>query len=174
MERLKARLVIREDIQKEGTDFSETYSPLVKMTTIRCLLTIAVKQGRNISQLDVNNAFLHGKIDEEDFIKFPIGMQSLSSQHVCKLKKSLYGLRQASRQWYSKFAEALNFKGFCSSLNDYSLFFKKSRTNISILAVYVDDIILTGNNEAELVQLKSSCIQNLSLKIWEFTLFSRT
>lgn len=97
-------------------------------------------------------------------MKFPIGMQSPSSQHVCKLKKSLYGLRQASRQWYSKLAEALNSKGFCSSLNDYSLFFKKSETNISILAVYVDDIILTGNNEAELVQLKEFLHSEFKLK----------
>jgi len=97
-------------------------------------------------------------------MKFPIGMQSPSSQHVCKLKKSLYGLRQASRQWYSKLAEALNSKGFCSSLNDYSLFFKKSETNISILAVYVDDIILTGNNEAELVQLREFLYSEFKLK----------
>lgn len=107
---------------------------------------------------------MHGEIDEEVFIKFPTEMQSPSPQYVCKVKKSLYGLRRASRQCYSKLAEALNSKGFCSSLNDYSLFFKRSRSNISILAVYVDDIILTGNNQAELLQLKEFLHSEFKLK----------
>lgn len=87
-------------------------------------------------------------------MKFPAGIQSPSPNHVCQLKKSLYGLRQASHQWYARLTAALKFKGFTSSLNYYSLFFKNSEDSISIVAVYVNDIILTGNNVEEFFQLK--------------------
>lgn len=78
-----------------------------------------------------------------------------SPTHVCKLTKSLYGLRQTSRQWFAKLTSALNYKGFNSSLNDHSLFIKKDRVSISIVVVYVDDIVLTRNNTAELTELKT-------------------
>nr|XP_009776893.1 PREDICTED: uncharacterized protein LOC104226561 [Nicotiana sylvestris] len=116
VERYKARLVIRGDTQVE----------------------------------DVNNAFLHGDLDEEVYMKLPHGLSvsgcSSSAPPVRKLQKSLYGLRQASRQWYVKLSQALCSKDFSPSVNDYSLFVKGSPGSLTILAVYVDDIILTGDN----------------------------
>ncbi|XP_019230181.1 PREDICTED: uncharacterized protein LOC109211137 [Nicotiana attenuata] len=117
-------------------------------------LTLAVKRGWTVFELDVNNTFLHGDLSEEVYMKVPPGLDiSFSSSSlplVCRLKKSLYGLRQ----WFSKLSEALLSRGYISSLNDYSLFPKSTSNSLVVLAVYVDEILLAGDDVSELNSLK--------------------
>ncbi|KAF3637033.1 hypothetical protein FXO38_23894 [Capsicum annuum] len=154
IKRLKAMQVIRGDIQKERIDLNETFSPVFKITTIRCLIAIAANKQWEIFQFDVNNAFLQGDLQEEVYIKFPAEVYPPSPNMFCRLKKSLYGLKQASRKWYARLAGALNYKGFTASLNIYSLFFKKEGDSITIFAVYVDDVLITGDAHREIANLK--------------------
>lgn len=87
-------------------------------------------------------------------MRAPPGLQVPSQSHICKLRKSLYGLKQASRQWYEKLSIALKSRGFSHSLNDNSLFLNNVDNSIVIIAVYVDDILVTGDNEQEIHFLK--------------------
>ncbi|XP_075101686.1 uncharacterized protein LOC142177120 [Nicotiana tabacum] len=128
------------------------------------LVVRAVKRNWPLFQLDVNNTFLHGDLDEEVFMKLPPGLSvstassasaSASTHLVCKLKNSLYGLRQASRQWYAKLSQSLSSRGYVHSFNDYSLFTKGSGDALVLLVVYVDDIIITRIDLCDIDAVKS-------------------
>ncbi|GJW11243.1 ribonuclease H-like domain-containing protein [Tanacetum coccineum] len=153
IDRYKARLVARGFGQKEGIDYEETFSPVVKMVTVRCLLNIVVCMSWPVFQLDVNTAFLYGDLEKVVYMKPPEGYFP-SDNKVCRLKKSLYGLKQALRQLNAKLTSTLIENGFSQSKSDYSLYTKSDKGVFLALLVYVDDIIITGNSISEIEKFK--------------------
>jgi histone deacetylase 1/2 len=124
VDRYKARLVAKGFKQQYGIDYEETFSPVVKAATIRFVLSIAVSKGWSLRQLDVQNAFLHGLLEEEVYMQQPPGYADLAHPtYVCKLDKALYGLKQAPRAWYARLCQRLESLGFVASKADTSLFF---------------------------------------------------
>ena len=143
LERYRAKLVAKGFHQKHGIDFQETFSSVVRFTTVRCLIALAVSRHWPLFQLDFNNNFLHSDLYEDVYMQIPNGL-NCPPHLVCKIKKSLYGLKQASRQWFSKLTTELFTQGYTQSKNDFSVFTKRTDTSITILVVYVDDIIIMG------------------------------
>ncbi|KAJ4751619.1 Retroelement pol polyprotein-like [Rhynchospora pubera] len=154
VERYKARLVDLGNKQVEGIDYTETFAPVAKMVSVRAFLAVAAIKGWALHQMDVQNAFLHGDLHEEVYMWLPQGFTHTHPGKVCRLKKSIYGLRQAPRMWFSKLATALEVYGFVQSRADYSLFtWRKGNAFLAIL-VYVDDLVIAGNSESTIGAFK--------------------
>ncbi|KAJ0838106.1 putative RNA-directed DNA polymerase [Helianthus annuus] len=164
IERYKARLGAKGFTQTEGVDYHDTFAPVAKLVTVKTLLAVAVKRDWIIHQLDVNNAFLHGDLEEEVYMKIPQGFSKENETRVCRLRKSLYGLKQASRNWYQKFTSALLTLGYHQSKADHSLFTYKTKDTFVVALIYVDDVIIVGNNSTKIQQTKLSLNEQFSIK----------
>ncbi|KAJ0434593.1 putative RNA-directed DNA polymerase [Helianthus annuus] len=148
VDRYKARLVAHGFSQQFGVDYEETFSSVAKLTTIRVVLAVAASKGWSLKQMDVCNAFLYGDLDHTIHMEQPKGFESKEHpNYVCKLRKAIYGLKQSPRAWYGKMGEFLQHNGFVVSQSDASLFVKSSGTKVIIVLVYVDDLIIMGNDE---------------------------
>jgi len=153
--RFKARLVVKGFQQKKGIDYSEIFSPVVKLTTIRVVLGIVAAENLHLEQLDVKTAFLHGELEEDIYMQQLEGFAIQGKENqVCKLKKSLYGLKQAPRQWYKKFDNFMCSSGYTRCQADHCCYVKHFDNSYIILLLYVDDMLIAGSSIEEIDKLK--------------------
>ncbi|GJS20522.1 retrotransposon protein, putative, ty1-copia subclass [Tanacetum coccineum] len=152
----KARLVTKGFTQTYGVDYEETFSPVVDIRAIRILIAIAAYYDYEIWQMDVKTAFLNGHLAEEVYMEQPEGFVNLKYlNHVCKLKRSIYGFKQASRQWNKRFDDEIKKFDFAQNPDEPCVYQKASGSYVVILILYVDDILLMGNNIPMLQDVKS-------------------
>ena len=167
IDKYKARYVAKGFAQVEGLDFSDTYAPTCKPETFRILLAIAAQKDLYLGQMDVKSAYLHSTIEEEIYLEQPEGSvkQGENGQKVvCKLNKSIYGLKQAAKNWYEALANLLVSKGYQRSRNDYCLFVRKETDGtFSYVLVWVDDIIVAGVNDEIIDAIKSMLKENFKM-----------
>jgi histone deacetylase 1/2 len=165
IDRYKARLVAKGFKQRYGIDYEETFSPVVKIATVRLVLALAVSRGWSLRQLDVKNAFLHGVLEEEVYMRQPPGYEDKQRPHyVCKLDKALYGLKQAPRAWYSRLSSKLVALGFVASKSDTSLFIYRKRSVTIFMLIYVDDIIVASSSQDATDALLRDLSKDFALK----------
>jgi hypothetical protein len=145
VDKYKARFVAKGFSQKEGEDYDETFSPMARYTSIRAIISLDTSMGWNIHQMDVKTTFLNGAIEEEVCIEQPQGFEVHSKDtHICRLKKSLYGLKQALRAWYARMDSYLTRLSFSKIHADPNLYYKVVDNTLVILLLYVDDLFITG------------------------------
>lgn len=155
IDRFRARLVARGFSQKKGEDFDETFAPVARMTSFHTFLALAVQFDLLIEQIDVTSAFLHGELSDDIYMEVPEGVQ-FSGDKVCKLKRSIYGLKQSPRIWNEKLHKYLISLGFNQSKSDYCVYYHETNNfedNFYIL-IYVDNILLITKNQDRLNHLK--------------------
>ena len=153
----KARFVAKGFTQVYGRDYQDTYSPTVKLSSIRCLLACAAQTNCEVYQMDIKTAYLNADIDEEMYINQPEGFEKKGKNGerlACKLIKSLYGLKQSGRNWYLTLANFLKKLGFEASINDPCLFTKVIKKVYYYVCMWVDDIIYFSTDNRFYLQFK--------------------
>ena len=194
LERRKARLVAKGFAQRPGLDYTETYAPVVKLSSIRFLLGIAAEENLTLSQLDVTTAFLNGDLGEEIYMKIPENLEKnlqdilmeeslkedkdvflkaskmlqdlkkSQNEKVCLLKKALYGLKQAGRQWFTKLDLKLKEFGFKCSQADPCIYISSEGGERCIIGVYVDDLVIAHSNTKVFENIKDKLKNTFAMR----------
>jgi hypothetical protein len=165
----KARLVAKGYAQRYGVDYEETYAPVARYTSIRAILALTAHHNWELHQMDVKSAYLNGDLEEDIYMQQPEGYEQIGEnqqQLVCKLIKSLYGLKQAGRTWHLKIDIALKREGFIALDADHCMYIRQltDLSPLCIIALYVDDLLLACNDLKALTQLKANLITQFEME----------
>jgi hypothetical protein len=165
VQRNKARLVAKGYSQQPIVDFHETFASVARLDTVRALISLAAQKGWLLYQLDVKLAFLNGELKEEVYVEQPQGFVIQGEEgKVYKLRKALYGLKQAPRAWYSHIDNSFNESGFKRSKNELTLYVNhQGNVNLLIVALYVDDLILTGSSTEMIEEFKKEMVKKYEM-----------
>jgi transposase InsO family protein len=164
-ERYKARLVAQGFTQKFGSDYDETFCPVVRQESLRVLTALSIQCGLKLHQVDVTTAFLNGNLEEEVYMAQPKGFIKQGEENlVCKLKKSIYGLKQSPRCWNAALDTQLRDMGFTQSTSDPCIYYRNAGGDMFCLGVYVDDIILAGSSDDRIKEVKDTLSQKFEIK----------
>ena len=151
--------------QRKGIDFKETFSPVSTKDSLCIIMTIVAHLDLELHQINVRTTFLNGDLVENVYMSEPIGFGEVGKDHmICKLQKSIYGLKQASRQWYPKFDEVVTTNGFKENIVNQCIYMKVSRSKFIFLVLYVDDILLAANDTGMLIMTKQLLFNHFDMK----------
>ncbi|BBH03626.1 hypothetical protein Prudu_014551 [Prunus dulcis] len=165
IDRCKARLVAKGYTQIYGVDYLETFAPVAKLNTVHVLLSLAANRDGPLLQFDLKNAFLHGDLKEEIYMDLPPSIPvTFKKAVVCKLRKSLYGLKQSPRAWFGRFAASIKKFGYVQSNSDHTLFLKRHKGKLTALIIYVDDMIVTRDDQIEMQNLQKYLASEFEMK----------
>lgn len=171
IDRCKARLVAKGYLQRPGIDFNETFAPVVRYESVRVLLSVASYRDFEIGQFDIKTAFLNGELEEDIFMDIPEGVNVDNKNLVCKLNKSLYGLKQSPRQWNKRFNEFLKLHDFKSNEADHCVYHGSYGTDELILALYVDDGLIISSSKEAIQLVLSELKKQFEITIGDGTYF---
>ncbi|RVW71923.1 Retrovirus-related Pol polyprotein from transposon TNT 1-94 [Vitis vinifera] len=163
VERYKASLVAKGFTQEYEIDYEETFAPVARISSVRALLVVAAARKWDLFQMDVKNAFLNGDLSEEVYMQPPPGL-SVESNKVCHLRRALYGLKQAPRAWFAKFSSSIFRLGYTASPYDSALFLRRTDKDTILLILYVDDMIITGDDLSGIQELKDFLSEQFEMK----------
>ena len=159
----KARLVPKGFTQEYEIDYEETFAPVARISSVCALLAVAATSKWDLFQMDVKNAFLNGDLSEEVYMQSPSSL-SVESNKVCHLRHALYGLKQAPRAWFAKFSSTISHLGYMASHYDSALFLHRIDKGTVLLLLYVDDMIITGDDLSGIQELKNFLNQQFEMK----------